>query len=296
VDRDLTPTLNLSVGLRVERRDAKYHDSNQLVQDPVDTMVGGHIALTRAMGELQSVYLALTRGYKAGGINTGALVPDSLRGFDPEFLWNLEAGWRVHSADRRFSANTSIFYMRRFDQQVSGSVQYNPEDPLSFILLTDNASRGENFGLESQLGWQATESLRIGATLGLLRARFLDYTLGDASLNGRDQPYAPRYQAGLTMDWHNRKGFFARADLQAVDGYFFSASHDQRNTPYQLLNLRIGYETDRWTASLWMRNALDEKYATHGFYFNLEPPDYPAKLYLQAGDPRQVGMRVSFKL
>jgi outer membrane receptor protein involved in Fe transport len=296
VDRDLTPTLNLSVGLRVERRDAKYHDSNQLVQDPVDTMVGGHIALTRAMGELQSVYLALTRGYKAGGINTGALVPDSLRGFDPEFLWNLEGGWRVHSADRRFSANTSIFYMRRFDQQVSGSVQYNPEDPLSFILLTDNASRGENFGLESQLGWQATESLRIGATLGLLRARFLDYTLGDASLNGRDQPYAPRYQAGLTMDWHNRKGFFARADLQAVDGYFFSASHDQRNTPYQLLNLRIGYETDRWTASLWMRNVLDEKYATHGFYFNLEPPDYPAKLYLQAGDPRQVGMRVSFKL
>jgi hypothetical protein len=45
-----------------------------------------------------------------------------------------------------------------------------------------------------------------------------------------------------------------------------------------------------------MRNALDEKYATHGFYFNLEPPDYPAKLYLQAGDPRQLGMRVSFNL
>jgi iron complex outermembrane receptor protein len=296
LDRSLSPTLNLSAGLRVERRDARYRDSNGLVEDPVDTMVGGHVALTQTLGDLQSLYVALTRGYKAGGINTGALVPDALRGFDPEFLWNLEAGWRVHSADRRFSAMTSIFYMRRFDQQVSGSVQYDPEDPLTFVQLTDNASRGENYGLETQLDWQATNSLRVAATLGLLRARFLDYTLGDSSLDGRDQPYAPRYQAGLTLDWHGSTGFFARADLQAVDGYFFSASHDQRNSPYQLLNLRVGYETKRWTASLWMRNALDEHYATHGFYFNLEPPDYPAKLYLQAGDPRQVGMRVSFKL
>lgn len=296
LDRDLTSTLSLSAGLRVERRDARYRDSNDLVEDPVDTMVGGHVSLTRTLGELQSVYVALTRGYKAGGINTGALVPDALRGFDPEFLWNLEAGWRVRSEDRRFSAMSSVFYMRRLDQQVSGSVQYDPADPLSFIQLTDNASRGENFGLETQMDWQATQSLRIGATVGLLHAKFLDYSLGDSSLDGRDQPYAPRYQAGLTLDWHSQSGFFARADLQAVDGYFFSASHDQRNTAYQLLNLRVGYETRRWTASLWARNALDEKYATHGFYFNLEPPDYPAKLYLQAGDPRQVGMRVSFKL
>ncbi len=79
LDRNLTPALSLSVGLRVERRDAHYHDSNDLVEDPVDTMVGGHVSLTRAFGDLQSVYVALTRGYKAGGINTGELVPDSLR-------------------------------------------------------------------------------------------------------------------------------------------------------------------------------------------------------------------------
>ena len=72
--------------------------------------------LTRTLGDLQSMYVALTRGYKAGGINTGALVPDPLRGFDPEYLWNLEAGWRVHSADRRFSALTSVFM-----QQLSGA-------------------------------------------------------------------------------------------------------------------------------------------------------------------------------
>ena len=152
MDKELTSTLDLSVGLRVERRDASYSDSNGLEMDPVDTMAGGHLALTWQLREGQSVYTALTRGYKAGGINTGALVPDQLRSFDPEFLWNLEAGWRAQSADRRLSGRASVFYMRRLDQQVAGSVQYDPEDPLTFVLLTDNAARGENFGLESQAG------------------------------------------------------------------------------------------------------------------------------------------------
>lgn len=297
VDLELSTTLELSGGLRVENRDANYHDSNLLTEDPVDTMVGGHLSVNWQLRDHQTAYLALTRGYKAGGINTGALVPASLRAFDPEFLWNLEAGWRVHSADRRFSAQTSVFYMRRIDQQVSGSVQYDPQDPLSFIQLSGNAARGGNLGLESQLEWQMTDSLRIGATLGLLRAKFLDYKLDDASrLEGRDQPFAPRYKAGLTVDWHGHHGFFARADLQALDSYYYSASHDERNNPYQLLNLRVGYEAEHWAVSLWARNALDEQYTTHGFYFNLEPPDYPARLYTQKGDPRQMGMRVSFRL
>jgi iron complex outermembrane receptor protein len=296
LDRNLTSTLGLSAGLRVERRDASYSDSNGLEMDPVDTMAGGHLALTWQLRERQSLYAALTRGYKAGGINTGALVPDPLRSFDPEFLWNLEAGWRAVSADRRFSGRASLFYMRRLDQQVAGSVQYDPEDPLTFVLLTDNAARGENFGLESQLDWQVSDSLRMGATLGLLSASFVDYSLGASTLEGRDQPFAPSYQVGLTLDWHNSRGFFARADLQAIDGYFFSASHDERNEPYQLLNLRIGYDADKWSVTLWARNLLDEQYSTHGFYFNLEPPDYAAKRYVQNGDPRQVGMRVSFNL
>ncbi|MFM2290143.1 MAG: hypothetical protein RL684_3286, partial [Pseudomonadota bacterium] len=34
----------------------------------------------------------------------------------------------------------------------------------------------------------------------------------------------------------------------------------------------------------------------HGFYFGLEPPDYANKLYLQQGDPRQVGVTLGYDL
>ncbi len=219
VDRQLDAGLMLSAGMRVERRDARYRDSNLRVADPVDTMVGGHLALTREFSPGQSAYVALTRGYKAGGVNTTAEdISDDLRNFDPEFLWNLEVGLRTRSADGAFDSRTSLFYMRRTDQQVSSSVQSDPEDPLTFVLLTDNAARGDNLGLESELGWNASRGLRFEATVGLLRARFLDYTRDagtpeERNLDKRDAAHAPNYQLGLAANWHSSSGWFARAAI-----------------------------------------------------------------------------------
>jgi outer membrane receptor protein involved in Fe transport len=298
LDRPLTQRLSLSAGLRVERREARYRahdrDGNALGEDPVDNMGGGHLALNWHVAQGRDAYVALTRGYKAGGINTGIVIPADQRLFDPESLWNIELGFKTRSADARFDSQTSLFYMRRSNQQVSSSVQAVPSDPNTFVLLTDNAARGENFGIESQLGWQALPTLRLGATIGLLRARFIDYTQGDRVLDGRDQPHAPHYQLGVSADWHDARGFFARADWQAVDGLYFSASHDQRASAYQLVNLRLGYETRGWSGSFWVRNLFNERYAVRGFYFQNEPPDFPYRRYIQNGDPRQIGLRLSF--
>ena len=283
----------MSGGLRAERRDARYVDSNALREDPVDDMLGGHLALTFHAAEGRDLYLSLTRGYKAGGINTGSDVPAQLRTYDPEFLWNLEAGLKTRSADGRFDSQTSVFYMRRTDQQVSSSYQSDPTDPLTFLLLTDNAARGRNYGVESQLGWRAAQKLRLAATIGLLRAEFIDYTVAGRNLDGRAQPHAPGYQFGINADADLGAGFFAHVDATAVDSFYFSASHDQRSTAYQLVGARVGWRSDRWTATLWSRNLLNEHYAVRGFYFGNEPPDYPDKRYVQNGDPRQIGATVA---
>jgi iron complex outermembrane receptor protein len=291
----LTPATSFSAGARIERRGARYGDSNGLVREPVDAMTGGHLALNWRYGEHSSVYLAATRGYKAGGINTTAApVATALREFAPEFLWNIETGLQWSSPDGRLHSRSSVFYMRRSDQQVSSSVQVDPTDPLTFVLLTDNAARGENFGLETQLAWQVLRSLRIEATLGLLRARFLDYQLEGRDLNGRDSPHAPRVQAGLALAWAHPQGLFAGAEFNAQEGFYFSASHDERAHARQLLTLRAGYDAGRWVATVFARNLLDERYAVHGFFFGNEPPDFVSRRYVQNGDPRQIGLRVSF--
>ncbi|HEV7632746.1 MAG TPA: TonB-dependent receptor plug domain-containing protein [Steroidobacteraceae bacterium] len=292
IDADLTPRLGLSIGLRGERRDARYNDSDAQRFDPVDTMAGGHVALTFKLREGRDLYAALTRGYKAGGFNTGGAVPQNLKLFDPEFLWNLETGIKSRSADGSFDGQLSLFYMRREDQQVSSSYQADPNNPLDFVLLTDNAARGENFGLEGQLGWRPLPGLRLSSSLGLLKARFLEYQLAGVSLDGRDQPHAPHYQFSLSADYRFARGLFARADVTGSDAFYFSASHDERSVPYQLVNLRLGYEAQNWMVSLWARNVFDERYYVRGFYFANEPGLGP-KRYLDNGDPRQIGMSVS---
>ncbi len=60
--------------------------------------------------------------------------------------------------------------------------------------------------------------------------------------------------------------------------------------PYELVNVRTGYRSDTWTATVWARNLLDQEYAVRGFYFGNEPPDFPDTLYIRQGDPRQFGV------
>lgn len=286
VDRKLSANLAFSTGARVERRDARYRDDSPRAADPVDTMVGGHVALTWQFHEGQSAYATLTRGYKAGGVNTTAAnIADTLRYFDPESLWNLEFGLRARSADGVFDSRTSLFYTRRIDQQVSSSEQVDLDDPLTFVLLTLNAEQGsDNIGLENELGWNPSERLRFEATVALLRT----------DLAHRDSPHAPNYQFGLAASWRSPDGWFARVAFNALDAFYFSGSHDERSRPRQLLNLNLGYNGGRWNAALYARNVLNERYAVRGFFFANEPPDWEPKRYVQNGDPRQVGLKVSF--
>jgi outer membrane receptor protein involved in Fe transport len=295
IDRALPDDLNISAGLRIERRAAHYRDSNDLRRQPVDRMIGGHLALTWTFREGYSAYAALTRGYKAGGVNTTASpIAADLRSFDPETVWNLETGFLTRSADGRFDSRTSLFYMRRSQQQVSSSIQPDPQDPLTFVLYTDNAARGENFGVESQLGWRPLPALRVAGTVALLKARFLDYSLEGRDMSGRDAPHAPNYQLGLSVEWRSPRGWFAQIEGQAVDAFYFSASHDERAPAYQLVHARLGYAHERWQATLYARNLFNERYAVRGFFFANEPPDWIEKRYIQNGDPRQLGARLTF--
>ena len=286
----------LSTGLRVETRSADYEDSDGAAFSPRDTMAGGHLSLTGDLGARSGWYLTASRGYKAGGFNIGLFVPEERREFEPEYLWNLEAGLHRASDDGRFSADVSVFHMWREFQQVATSFQLDPGDPLSYVFYTDNAARGRNAGLEATLAWRPIDSLTLGSTLGLLHTEYVGYRYGDRDLDGREQAHAPGWQYSLSAEWTSLRGWMARADLYGSDAFYFDASHDQRSDPYALLNLKVGYSGERWSAYLWGRNVFDERYAVRGFYFGLEPPDFANKLYVQLGDPRQFGVTLTWSL
>jgi outer membrane receptor protein involved in Fe transport len=289
-------SMTLSAGLRVETRSSDYHDSDGARFSPVDTMVGGHLSVTGDVGSDSAWYATLARGYKAGGFNIGEFIPDDLLEYDPEYLWNLEAGLHLRDPSSTVSADLAVFYMWRVEEQVSASYQVDPGDPLSYVFYTSNAAQGRNYGLEATLAWRAQPSLLLGATLGLLGSEYLDYQYGDRNLDGRAQASAPPYQYSLSAEWGRERGWMARADVTGRASFYFDTSHDQQSKPFVLVNLKAGYEADRWTVHAWARNVFDEDYAVRGFYFGLEPPDYADRLYIQRGDPQLAGVTFTWSL
>jgi iron complex outermembrane recepter protein len=292
----VAPLVTLSGGLRAETRSADYSDTDGAKFSPRDDMWGGHLSLRGPLSGPASWYATVSRGYKAGGFNIGKFVPADRRQFAPEYLWNVESGLRFADPRSALQAQVALFYMWREQEQVATSFQLDPGDPLSYVFYTDNAAQGRNYGLESSLEWRPSGVLSLGATLGLLRSEYLDYHYGDRNLDGRAQAHAPNYQYSVSAQLGRDTGWMARADLTACAAFYFDASNDQRSKPYRLVNLKAGYVGERWSAYAWGRNVFDQVYAVRGFYFGLEPPDYPDKLYTQRGDPRVAGITFEWRL
>ena len=105
--------------------------------------------LRRAAQRVRRRWRAATR---PAGSTSATHVPDDRRSFDAEFLHSLELGLRAANATNarcRATSRSSICAARTSRcRPASSSI---PGDPLTFVLYTDNAARGENYGVEGTL-------------------------------------------------------------------------------------------------------------------------------------------------
>lgn len=316
LDSDLGDRLSLNAGLRVERWSADYQDefTDRLSPgtpqpgndfDPSKTLWGGDISLNYLLSDGNHVYARLARGYKAGGFNPSAAralaaspVPGAeLVAFDPETLLNAEIGIKGLWLDDRLAAEAVVFWMDRNDMQVRSSAQYT-DNPNDFIFITSNAE-GHAYGLEASLGWQVAENWRLHGALGLLESEIDEYRLAreqdiDGELEGRAFAHAPRYNLNLGATWTTPTGWLARLDVNALDGFYFDYSHDEKAASRVVFNVKLGKSWGRWSLHAWVRNLLDEDYATRGFSFGLAPPWFERTRYTRLGDPRHYGLTLGY--
>jgi outer membrane receptor protein involved in Fe transport len=304
LDGDLRPDLRWSLGLRGERREARYSaartsagvPAGTAAFDPTDTMAGGHASLTWTHAPGRHAYAQLSRGYKAGGFNPSAALPDELRLYDPEALWNAELGWKAELAGGRVRVATALFHMRRENLQIRTGEQLVAGDPNTFVFYTGNAASGYNRGFEGSVRWLASRRVELGASLGLLRTRYADFVLDGAPVPERAQPHAPRWQAAADATVHGDGGWFARLDVTGTAGFYFDVPpNDTRTGGHVLAHLRAGRDGERWSTSAYVRNLGDRDYPVRGFYFGNEPPDFPNRLYTQLGAPREWGVTLEYR-
>jgi iron complex outermembrane recepter protein len=305
LDGELAAQWHWIVGLRGERWTARYADiilNPDSAHDfhPANNLWGGSASLTRKLAAAASAYVTVSRGYKAGGFNLSEpLLPSQIQ-FNPESDLNFEVGYKAELLEHTLRVNTDVFYMRRKSPQVKTSEQLDPNDPNTFVLFTGNADSGFNYGLESDVQWQATRTVSFAASLGLLQTRYHGFVQNGEVLPDRALPNAPSWQAAVSAIYRDPRGPFARVDVTGMGSYYFDLPPNWTTSkPYGLVNGRIGWQAVRWSASVWGRNLLDKKYPVRGFYFSDVPQDFLAsppvnRLYTQLGDPRAWGANVSY--
>lgn len=310
-DTDLTDALRLSVGVRWEHFEGDYRDNRGVDHSTDEDLWGGQVSLEYHLNDQQMVYGLVSRGYKPGGVNgvmASSLADPGLepsvreflmgnRTFDTETLMNYEVGFKGSLADERIRVRAAAFYMDRKDIQVKN--WYNRGT--FFTEFLDNATRGDNAGIELETEWLATERLTLFASLGWLETRTGSILVRDVETReimprgSRDQGHAPNYQfhAGFQYDWDQ---WFFRLEVEGKDRFYFSDGHNAQSWSYELFNAQLGYRQGPLQLTLWGRNLTDEDYPTRGFYFGNDPrKGYTTEPFYQYGEPRRVGVAATYR-
>ena len=315
----LSDRVTVITGLRFEQRAADYSDSLAVSSNTDEDLWGGNLTLEYSTADNTLLYATVSRGYKAGGVN-GRIISASAGNpqigsdvftFDTERMLNYELGVKGSWFEDRLQAQVAAFYQDRSDVQAKQSI-FNPDD-FSFDDFLANAAGGTGTGLELETSYQASDTLRLFASAGWLNTEFddfistshvdarNDYTgeVTPLALDGRDLAHAPNYQFFTGAEYAITANLVARLELEGKDDFYFSNSHNEKSTAYELVNARLTYRGDDWNIALWGRNLTDKTIYTRGFYFsnqfgNNPAKDYAPEAYYQLGEPRVAGVSASY--
>ncbi|AOS43680.1 Colicin I receptor precursor [Lacunisphaera limnophila] len=308
VGHDFTPRTRLVAGLRAERIDLEGEGTKTRYRgasgsfDPVvvirptfeDTLVGGKVALEHDLSGHELLFVSLTRGYKAGGVNVDARIDPAT---DPltyatETLWNAEAGLRGHWLDERLTGEVTAFALWRRDTQVRDSAGFGG----SYRFFTDNGDGARVTGLEASAAYALTRAWSVRGSLALMRSRLDPFTLGNGNAGGgRVLANTPRYGYTWGVRYDAGRGLFGGAELAGRAEQFDSNNQNEARRAFRVVNATLGYAWERWTVTLWAKNLLDEVYDRRVYFFGNEDPDYLETRYENRADPRQLGVTAAWR-
>ncbi|WP_417624030.1 TonB-dependent receptor [Paremcibacter congregatus] len=289
---DVTEALSLTLGGRYSR------DTVQLVDTEDDGSVAGEgevtfedfsprIAVTYAVNEDVNLYATAAKGWKSGGLQFRDNVPTNR--FEDESLWNYEIGLKSSLLDGRATINLAAFYIDWNNVQVSSGYIYTKDDgTLTSTSFTNNAASASSKGIELEVNALVTDNLELSGSVGYNDAKYDQYDnalIGGTAVDLSDSPLpkAPEWSANLAAqynfdvndawqgyirtDWHyvsdlySNSNNFYKHNLASTGHGFFKVNS------YNSWNVNLGFESDRYSVSVYAKNAFDQDYYTASFDF-----------------------------
>lgn len=224
-------------------------------------------------------YATIAKGYRPDGFNYRADT-EEIRRYQEEITWTYEVGVKSSWLNDRLTANLSLFH-----NDVDG-YQVLLVDEFGFFRNVASADVSAT-GLEFELTLRPIEGLDFIFGLGYVDSEFTRY---NNPLTGRDfsdnrVPFAPNLTYNIAVQYRAPLGIFARLELLGYGKTFFDDANDVEQEPFALVNLRLGYEWERYGVYVFANNLFDSRYITSGFLF--PPPNVTAGF----GDPVTYGVQ-----
>jgi iron complex outermembrane receptor protein len=265
---DLTDTLALTVGLRLNRDEKDYKflelGAELYSDDFTDDDWSGKIQLDYRPNDDWLLYAGVNRGIKSGGFNLPLSPPADFSTFkyDGETLYSYEAGFKSSLTDST-RLNMSVYYYDYEDYQA-----YTFD---GFVSLLFNANADMKGG-EIELVTSPIEGLDMMFGVAYLDAEVKDVPLTISPTGKEDAVLAPEwsYNALVRYGFPAFNGEIAlQADYSWKDSHNFNLAYTPviEEDSYGIANARVSYTTEdeAWTAAVFVKNLTDEEYRSFAF-------------------------------
>lgn len=268
----LTERVQASVGARWYDLHRRAHEvATGLFADPTlpvatrefnDDGVTGRAVLSFKQSDEVLLYGLASQGFRQGGGNeqAAAFLCDTEQTFDSDSIWNYEVGAKTRYLDDRLMLNVALYHADWPDAQLlvqplcgfsvginSNGVTVDGFELETTFLLNDRWELSLNGGYTSPT--LDHDVPQIGAPAGRRLSNVPEVTASFSSTY--------RYKA-----FSDTEGF-ARVDIQYVSSIYNEIGDTGRprvrQPAYSLVNLRTGFEGDRWRITLFADNLFDER-------------------------------------
>jgi outer membrane receptor protein involved in Fe transport len=239
-------------------------------------------------------YGEAARGFRYGGVNEpvpvafcGAGAPES---FGPDSLWSYTVGEKGKLADGRLTLDVDAFYIDWRDVQTIHNLACT-------YYYAENQGRIRSQGLELESKLRVTNELTLG-----LSGSFTDATANGAipnvgAVDGDRSPFFPRVIVAVNANYGvpvPGGTVVTSADYTWRSSAYTEFSPEDplyREIPAsKILNASIGYDTGRWSISVFGSNLTNDEEVS-AVQANTYGPVQPGDVWFR-GRPRTIGVHL----
>ncbi|PIE71894.1 MAG: TonB-dependent receptor [Deltaproteobacteria bacterium] len=275
----LGENFNIVGGLRYEyqKGEMKDHIYGAQNDDSWDS-ISPKLALEYLFSPQIMSYISVSKGFRSGGFNMYAMNPEYYS-YDDEALWSYEAGMKSGFLDNRFIVNAAMYYMDIDNMQVNEAVS-----PLETYVT--NAAKATGYGFEVEATARIRDGLSLISGFGYNHVAFDEFKDAAGDYKDNQNPFAPEYTFNMGIQYRHHNGFYFRADLIGNDKMYLDKANTYDRDAYQIVNVKTGYEMERFDIYLYGKNIFDETYDMVGA---------SGGYYTMYSDPGQIGFQLNYR-